>query len=254
VSKSHSGEGGVSERRPGTAPVSGEPVLIIDDEPDLCGLLVFNLREAGFEVDAANTGGDGLSEAARLRPAVVILDLMLPDIPGTEVCRRLRADAALGDPAILMLTARGDEFDRVVGFELGADDYVVKPFSVREVVLRVRALARRASERRVARAEVDSGRRLRWRGLEVDPVRHRVFADGQELTLRPMEFKLVALLLERPGEVFSRDRLLEEVWGISTDVNTRTVDTHVRRLRQRLGDYGEAIETVHGFGYRLKEP
>ena len=124
----------------------------------------------------------------------------------------------------------------------------------RELVLRVRALARRTSERREARTEVDSGRRLRWRGLEVDPVRHRVFADGAELTLRPMEFKLVALLLERPGEVFSRDRLLEEVWGISADVNTRTVDTHVRRLRQRLGEYGDAIETVHGFGYRLREP
>jgi two-component system phosphate regulon response regulator PhoB len=244
----------VTDKRPGTAPGSGEPVLIIDDEPDLCGLLVFNLREAGFTAESAGTGGEGLAAAQRLRPVVVILDLMLPDIPGTEVCRRLRADPSLGDPAILMLTARGDEFDRVVGFELGADDYVVKPFSVREVVLRVRALGRRASEKRAAQSVADSGRRLRWRGLEVDPLRHRVFADGQELTLRPMEFKLVALLLERPGEVFSRDRLLEEVWGISTDVNTRTVDTHVRRLRQRLGEYGEAIETVHGFGYRLKEP
>jgi two-component system phosphate regulon response regulator PhoB len=232
-----------------------DPVLIIDDEPDLARLLVFNLQQAGFAVESATTGGDGLAAARRVRPVVIVLDLMLPDIGGLEVCRRLRADASLGDPAILMLTARSEEADRVVGFEVGADDYVVKPYGVREVVARVRTLARRAAERRTARAPgAPEGTRLRWRGLEVDPARHVVVADGHVLDLRPMEFKLLATFLERPGVVLSRDQLLDEVWGITADVSTRTVDTHIRRLRARLGSYGDAIETVHGFGYKLREP
>ena len=171
-----------------------------------------------------------------------------------EVCRALRADAVLGDVAVLMLTARGDEYDRVLGFEVGADDYVVKPFSVRELVMRVRALARRTAERRAARATTGSDQKLRWKGLELDPVRHRVFVDEAELQLRPLEFKLIQVLLEHPGRVFTRGQLLEEVWGIAGEASSRTVDTHVRRLRERLGTYGEAVETVHGFGYRLKEP
>ena len=234
-------------------PAAPDRILLVDDEPDLRQLLMFNLTEAGFAPEAVGTGTAGLEAAARLRPAVVILDLMLPDLPGTEVCRRLRADPQLGDVAILMLTARGDEYDRVLGFEVGADDYVMKPFSVRELVLRVRALARRSSERRVAQGTPDQGRRLSWRGLSVDPVRHRVYADGAELTLRPLEYKLIALFLEHPGRVFSRAELLEEVWGITAEVNTRTVDTHIRRLREKLGGYGDAVETVHGFGYRLRE-
>ena len=236
-----------------TAGAAPDRILLVDDEPDLRQLLLFNLTEAGFTPEAVGTGTAGLEAAARLKPAVVILDLMLPDLPGTEVCRRLRADPQLADVAILMLTARGDEYDRVLGFEVGADDYVIKPFSVRELVLRVRALARRSTERRLAQSAVDQGRRLSWRGLSVDPVRHRVYADDAELTLRPLEYKLIALLLEHPGRVFSRGELLEEVWGITADVNTRTVDTHVRRLREKLGAFGEAVETVHGFGYRLKE-
>ncbi len=178
---------------------------------------------------------------------------MLPDISGTEVCRQLRRDPVLGDSAVLMLTARGDEYDRLLGFEVGADDYVVKPFSPRELVLRVRALARRTGERRAARSTVAGEEKLAWRGLALDPVRHRVFLDGDELQLRPLEFKLIQLLLEHPGRVFTRAQLLEEVWGITGDPSSRTVDTHVRRLRERLGAYGEAVETVHGFGYRLKE-
>jgi two-component system, OmpR family, phosphate regulon response regulator PhoB len=230
-----------------------ERVLLVDDEPDLLQLLAFNLGEAGFSVEAVGTAAAGLEAAARQKPTVLLLDLMLPDLPGTEVCRRIRADPHLGDVAILMLTARGDEYDRVLGFEVGADDYVIKPFSVRELVMRVKALARRAHERVQAQARVDMGRRLAWRGLSIDPVRHRVFADGEELSLRPLEYKLLAMLLEHPGRVFSRGELLEEVWGITADVTTRTVDTHVRRLRERLGPYGEAVETVHGFGYRLRE-
>jgi two-component system phosphate regulon response regulator PhoB len=230
---------------------------LVDNEPDLQRLLTFNLREAGFETEAVGTGAEGLAVAARFSPAVVVLDLMLPDRPGTEVCRQMRADPALADVAILMLTARGDEYDRVLGFEVGADDYVVKPFSVREVVMRVRGLAKRAHERRLARSnarpstEAPAETIFKWRGLALDPARHRIYADGVELTLRPLEFKLISLLLEQPGVVFSRAQLLEEVWGITAEVNTRTVDTHVRRLRERLGDYGQAVETVHGFGYRF---
>jgi two-component system phosphate regulon response regulator PhoB len=235
------------------ADVAHRRILLVDDEPDLQQLVAFNLREAGFETLAVATGAEGLAAARAMRPAVVILDLMLPDLAGTEVCRRLRADAELGDVPVLMLTARGDEFDRVLGFEVGADDYVVKPFSVRELVMRVKALARRASERNIARSSAAEGKKLTWRGLEVDPFRHRVYADGAELTLRPLEFKLVSLFLEHPGRVFSRAELLQEAWGITAEVNTRTVDTHVRRLRERLGNYGEAVETVHGFGYRLRD-
>ena len=229
-------------------------LLLVDDEPDLQQLLVWNLGEAGFSVEAVSTGAAAVDAAARERPAVVILDLMLPDIPGTEVCRRLRQDPRLEDVGILMLTARGDEYDRVLGFEVGADDYVVKPFSVRELVLRVRALARRSIERTSARRASDAGTRLAWRGLRVDPVRHRVFYDGVELSLRPLEYKLLATFLERPGVVLSRAELLEEVWGVKPDTATRTVDTHIRRLRERLGPYGDAVETVQGFGYRLRDP
>jgi two-component system phosphate regulon response regulator PhoB len=236
------------------APTTTDRILLVDDEPDLRQLVTFNLREAGFDVDAVGSGQAGIALAGRIHPAVVVLDLMLPDVSGMEVCRTLRADPVLGDVAVLMLTARGDEYDRVLGFEVGADDYVVKPFSVRELVMRVRALARRTAERRAARAITGSSRELRWNGLELDPVRHRVFANGTELQLRPLEFKLIQILLEHPGRVYTRAQLLEEVWGISGEASSRTVDTHVRRLRERLGSCGEAVETVHGFGYRLKEP
>lgn len=240
-----------------------EPILIVDDEPDLRRLLQFNLEGAGFAATVADTASAALAAAEKLRPTVVLLDLMLPDLPGTEVCRRLRAHPSLNDVGILMLTARSDDYDRIVGFELGCDDYVVKPFNVREVILRVRALCRRVGERRAAVSrEVaasasgvpqGTGKVVRWRGLIVDITRHKVTIEDAELSLRPLEFKLLTVLLENVGTVLSRERLLEEVWG--TDVNSRTVDTHVKRLRQRLGDeYGECIETVVGFGYRVKEP
>ncbi|MBX3205565.1 MAG: winged helix-turn-helix domain-containing protein [Labilithrix sp.] len=236
------------------ASIPRDVILVVDDEDDIRRLVSFNLDEAGFRVETVDTGAGALAAAARLKPAVVVLDLMLPDLSGTEVCRRVRADAALADAAVLMLTARGDEYDRVLGFEVGADDYVVKPFSVRELVMRVRGLAVRARERRLARGARDEGKRLRWRGLEIDPVRHRVTVDGAELGLRPLEYKLLAIFIEHPGRVFSRTDLLREVWGISPDTNTRTVDTHIRRLRERLDAHSEAIETVHGFGYRLRDP
>ena len=236
------------------SPPGGDVVLVVDDEEDIRRLVSFNLSDAGFKVESVENGADALVAAARLRPSVVVLDLMLPDVSGMEVCRRLRADESVADAAILMLTARGDEYDRVLGFEVGADDYVVKPFSVRELVMRVKGLARRANERRLARGARDEGQRLTWRGLEIDPTRHRVLIEGVELLLRPLEYKLLAIFVEHPGRVFSRTDLLQEVWGISPDTNTRTVDTHIRRLRERLAGYSDAIETVHGFGYRLRDP
>ncbi len=229
-----------------------ERVVVVDDEEAFRDVLVFNLGESGMEAEGAATGALGFAAVARLRPAVVVLDLMLPDVSGTEVCRRIRSDPSVADTGVLMLTARGDEYDRIVGFEVGADDYVVKPFSVREVVLRVKALARRTFERRQAAQALDAGRRLRHAGLEVDPIRHRVFLESEEVALRPLEFKLLVLFLENPGRVFSRADLLEEVWGMPGDLSTRTVDTHIRRLRSRLGPYEDAIETVPGFGYRLR--
>lgn len=229
-----------------------DTVLIVDDEQAFIDLLTFNLGEAEMRTEIARTGGDALKLAVQLRPSVVILDLMLPDMSGVDVCRRLRASEETSDVGILMLTARGDEYDRIVGFESGADDYVVKPFSVRELVLRVKAVARRTVERRLAREAFDGGRRLRHEGLEVDPTRHRVFIESEEVSLRPLEFKLLALFLEHPGRVFTRSELLQDVWGMPGDLSTRTVDTHVRRLRSRLGPYEDAIETVPGFGYRLR--
>lgn len=242
---------------PGQVVTSKEPretVLIVDDEDAFLDLLSFNLTDAGMRTEVARTGTDGMKMALSIRPAVVILDLMLPDMSGTNVCKSLRTNPDTSDVGILMLTARGDEYDRIVGFEVGADDYVVKPFSVREVVLRVKALARRTFERRAARQAMDGGRRLRHEGLEVDPERHRVFIESEEVSLRPLEFRLLSLFMEHPGRVFSRPELLEDVWGMPGDLSTRTVDTHVRRLRSRLGPYEDAIETVPGFGYRLRVP
>lgn len=233
-----------------------ERVLVVDDEEDLRRLLQFNLKEAGFVVELAATGAEALAAAEQSRPSVVLLDLMLPDMSGNEVCRRLRAHARLHDVGVLMLTARSDNYDRLLGFEVGCDDYVVKPFDVREVILRVRALSRRTSERRAMGAEPSGPKVARWRNLVVDSNKHRVTIDDAELSLRPLEFRLLAMLLENQGTVLSRARLLEDVWGaeVGSDVNARTVDTHVKRLRQRLGEYGDCIETVVGFGYRIKEP
>jgi two-component system, OmpR family, phosphate regulon response regulator PhoB len=226
-------------------------VLLVDDEPDLRTLVTFNLRGAGFEVEAAANAQEGLAAMKRFRPDVVVLDLMLPDLPGAEVCRRIRSDPEQGHIGILMLTARADEYDRVLGFEIGADDYVVKPFSVRELVHRVRALSRRAGT--MSAGSPAKGSQLPcWHGIQMDTVHHRVTIDGAETELRPLEFRLLELFLMRREEVLSRSQLLAEAWGITAAVNTRTVDTHVRRLREALGRYGDAIETVRGFGYRLR--
>jgi two-component system phosphate regulon response regulator PhoB len=227
-------------------------VVIIEDERDVARLLEFNLRGAGFQVVSAATGAGGLDEIRRTRPDVVVLDLMLPDQSGYEVCKQIRADPAIDDAGVLMLTAKGEAEDRILGLEVGADDYVVKPFVVREVVLRVAALANRLAERRARPVASEPGGTLKIGPIELDPVTHDVRIGGAPTQLRPLEYKLLQLLVSDPGRVFSREELLEQVWEMRGDINTRTVDVHVRRLRVSLGAAADVIETVHGFGYRAK--
>jgi two-component system, OmpR family, phosphate regulon response regulator PhoB len=220
-------------------------ILVIEDEQDLQKVLGYNLRAAGHEVVGALLGQEGLKLARDRRPDVVLLDLMLPDLPGTEVCKSLKADAALRDVPVIMLTAKGEEVDRVVGFELGADDYVVKPFSVRELILRIQAVLRRSHPEPEATAPVEFG------CLRIDPAAHRVWVGGEEVELTALEFRLLVTLHERRDRVQSRSTLLDVVWGIEADITTRTVDTHVKRLREKLGAAGVYIETVRGVGYRF---
>ncbi len=222
-------------------------ILIVDDEQELVDTLAWNARREGFQVRTAHDGAGALAEVARdPRPDLVVLDLMLPDLPGTEICRRLRTDPETRDIGIIMLTARAEEIDRVVGFELGADDYVTKPFSPRELMLRLRAVLRRTTPPTTEPSGMDFGR------LRVDQDAHQAWVDEEELTLTALEFKLLTFLMSRRGRVQSRDVLLEEVWGMAAAVTTRTVDTHVKRLRQKLGPCGHYIETRRGFGYRFR--
>jgi len=229
------------------------PILIVDDEPDLRNLLELSLRREGFATVVAATGAQAVELAGQHRPSLIVLDLMLPDIPGTEVCRQLRANAQLRATPIIMLTARGEEIDRVVGFEVGADDYVVKStFSVREFVLRVRAVLRRAQ---VAPPPQAAPEGIEIGALRLDLAGHRAFVSGEELALTATEFRLVEVLASRPGRVLSRGVLLRDVWDMPPDINTRTVDTHVKRLREKLGAAAAHVETVRGVGYRFnREP
>src|SRR5512143_2365734 len=226
-------------------------VVIIEDERDVARLLEFNFRSAGFVVVSAGTGAEGLAAVLQHKPDVVVLDLMLPDQSGYDVCKVIRADPTVGDAGVLMLTAKGEAEDRILGLEVGADDYVVKPFVVREVVLRVTALANRLAERR-ARPAQSSGSTIKVGPIELDPVTHDVKIGGAPTQLRPLEYKLLQLLVSDPGRVFTREELLEQVWEMRGDINTRTVDVHVRRLRVSLGPAADVIETVHGFGYRAR--
>jgi DNA-binding response OmpR family regulator len=229
-------------------------VLVVDDEHDVCRLLTYGLTQAGFEAHGAHTAADALLAAGRQPPEVIVLDVGLPDLSGVELCRKLRADAVLGDVGIVMLTALGSREDRIVGLEAGADDYVVKPFDVEEIVLRVRALSRRIRERSEARGAHPPSQPaglLRSGALTIDPVTHDVQGDGRPLALRPLEYKLLVTLMSDPGRVFGRAELLRLVWEIEHG-SERTVDVHVRRLRLNLGTWAEQIETVPGFGYRAK--
>ena len=224
-------------------------VLLVDDERDLLSLLDFNLRAAGFETLLATTGEQALAHLRRRVPDLVLLDVMLPDISGTEICRQLKGNPRTKHVPVVMLTAKGEEVDRVVGFEIGADDYVTKPFSVRELVLRLRAVLRRSGSARSQEQTPESVGPIR-----VDVDAHRAFVDGAEVQLTPIEFKLLTTLMARLGRVQSREQLLEDVWEMSAEVETRTVDTHVKRLREKLGSGRDLLETVRGIGYRLVDP
>ena len=222
-------------------------ILVVEDDKDILDLLAITLRGAGFDVVTAADGLDAVVQAKLQRPAMVLLDLMLPGMDGLDVCRELKRSPETAGVAVIMLTARGEEVDRIVGLELGADDYVVKPFSPREVLLRIRAILRRT-----APAEKPTPI---WReeGFHVDLEAHRVMIDGLPIDLTATEFKLLAELIRSRGKVQSRDQLLDKVWGYQFEGYARTVDTHVRRLRQKLGSFAERVETVRGVGYRFRE-
>jgi DNA-binding response OmpR family regulator len=223
---------------------SAKVVLIVEDERDVVDLLALHLRKAGFRVSMAMDGAAGLRKAREDRPDFIILDLMLPKMSGLEVCKVLKNDTATSYIPILMLTAKAEEIDRIVGLEFGADDYVTKPFSPREIVLRIRAIFRRGET---------PGESLKAGPISIDPARHEVRVNGNQVHLTSLEFKLLSRLVRRRGKVQGRDRLLNEVWGYESVIDTRTVDTHVRRLRKKLGKAADAIESVRGFGYRLRE-
>ena len=221
-------------------------VLVVEDEADIRDLLAFHLEREGYQVTRATTGPEALRQLRAAPPDLVILDLMLPELDGLEVCRRLRADPATATLPVIMLTAKGDEVDRVVGLELGADDYVVKPFSPKEMLARVRAVLRRA------RTPL-SGAPLTVGGITLDGATHQATVSERPLTLTPKEFDLLRALLEARGRVLSREFLLDRVWGYARagEIESRTVDVHVRRLRAKLGPEGERILTVKNVGYRL---
>ncbi len=225
-------------------------ILIVEDEPDLSSTLEFNLEKEGFQTRVAASGEAALRLAQeKPLPDLILLDLMLPDISGTEVCRRLRQNEETRQIPVMMLTAKSEEVDRIVGFELGADDYVTKPYSVRELLLRMRAVLRRSVSPPPEPSETGE---LRFGVLRLDLEGHRVWVEGEEILLTALEFKLLHTLMSRRGRVQTRKQLLQEVWGIRADVNTRTVDTHVKRLRQKILAAGDYVETLRGVGYRFR--
>jgi len=225
-----------------------ERILLIEDEPDIAEVLQYNLEKEGFEVAVARRGDSGLEAIRREPPDLVVLDLMLPGIDGLELFRMLKRDAATARLPIVMLTARGEEVDRIVGLELGADDYISKPFSPREVVLRVKAVLRRLQPE----PEGTASDRIEVGGIQLDVSGHQLHVRGKEAPLTATEFRLLRLLMERGGRVQTRGQLLSDVWGYAEDIDSRTVDTHIRRLRRKLGPEADRIETVIGVGYRLR--
>ena len=220
--------------------MANEKILVVDDDTNICELLRLYLTKEGYQVTTANDGEEGLDKFNQVKPDMVLLDVMMPKMDGLEVCRRIRK---LGNTPVMMLTAKGETFDKVLGLELGADDYMVKPFDAKEVVARIKAVLRR-TERPVEEKV------LRLGELSVNPTRHVVQVSGETVNLTLKEFELLCLLLDNPGVVFTRDQLLNQIWGYSFDGESRTVDVHVRHLRQKLGDCGNYIETVRGIGYR----
>jgi DNA-binding response OmpR family regulator len=222
-----------------------EKILVVDDEPDALDLIQFNLKGAGYDVVTAADGAEALKKARASQPSLVVLDVMLPEVDGLEVCKTLRREPATASIPIIMLTAKAGEIDRVLGLELGADDYLTKPFSPRELVLRVKALLRRRPSSEPQQERID------FRDLVIDIPRHEVLVDGKAVQLTATEFKLLNVLIERRGRVQSRDALLRDVWEYDSLIDTRTVDTHMRRLRDKLGSAARYLDTVRGVGYRF---
>ena len=223
-----------------------EKILVVDDEIDILTLLKYNLEKAGFKVISAKDGPEAIESAKREKPNLIILDIMLPSMEGTEVCKALKKDDTTSHIPVIMLTAKGEEIDRIVGLELGADDYITKPFSPRELILRVKAVLKRGYTEEKARL-ITAG------PVHIDIMRNSATVDKKPLNLTATEFKLLAALAGSPGRVLSRDNLLDRIWGQDCYVTDRTVDTHIRRLREKLGKSAKYIETVRGFGYRFLE-
>ena len=220
-------------------------IFIVEDEPDLRDTLSFNFENEGFEVSSFPDGEKCLTSVKKNKPDLIILDLMLPGINGLDVCREIRSEEENNDVSIIMLTAKGEEIDRIVGFELGADDYVTKPFSVRELILRVKVLLKKRSDNQSAEKILEYG------PVKMNLDAHSVLVDDIDVVLTALEFKLLKHLLKRRGRVQTRDQLLGNVWGYSSEVTTRTVDTHIKRLREKLGSTGDLIQTIRGVGYRF---
>ncbi len=220
-------------------------ILVVDDEPDVLELVEYNLKSAGYDVIRAVDGQEALKKAKNGKPDLILLDIMLPGIDGFEVCKVLKREQETSAIPIIMLTAKAAEVDRVVGLELGADDYIVKPFSPRELVLRVKAVLKRV------KGEIQPSAVIRHGCLQIDTSRYEVTVKGKHVELTATEYKLLHALASRNGRILTREQLLQEVWEYNPDVDTRTVDTHMRRLREKLGPAAEYLETVRGFGYRF---
>ena len=222
-----------------------QKIYIVEDEPDIRETLKYNFSNEGFEVFTAPDGEEALSNIKKVLPDVLILDLMLPGVSGLDVCKSIRADDDIRDMSIIMLTAKGEEIDRIIGFELGADDYVTKPFSVRELILRVKVLLKKQRESLVENKLVTFG------PIRIDLDAHELKINDKEIVLTALEFKLLQHLVKRKGRVQTREQLLGDVWGYSAEVTTRTVDTHIKRLREKLGNTSDYIQTIRGVGYRF---
>lgn len=226
--------------------MSKQKILVIEDERSLAEILTYNLSSEGFEVISAADGQEGLQRAERELPDLIVLDLMLPVVDGLQVCRQLRSNPRTQQIRILMLTARSEELDEIVGFTMGADDYVTKPFKMKPLIQRVKALLRRPA---AGQATTDQ---IALNGIEIDRVHHRVLADGAEVPLTPTEFKMLWTLMRQPGRPFSRHELMDTSRGEDANALERTIDVHVRSLRQKLGERAELVETVRGVGYRFR--
>jgi DNA-binding response OmpR family regulator len=222
-------------------------ILVIEDDKHISRLVKYNLEKAGYDAVVVEDGEQALEHLGRQSADLIVLDIMLPKMDGFEVCRSIKQDPKLKDIPVIMLTAKGEEVDRIVGLELGADDYVVKPFSPRELVLRIKAILKRGKMEESPKEVIQRG------NLVINIPKHRVTVNNKEVVLTPIEFKLLVTLIERKGRVQSRDRLLSDVWDIHADVFSRTVDTHIKRLREKLGKAGAQIETIRGMGYKFRE-